>query len=175
VPEVTRVGQRPHAAGPGPYLLAAVVLGVGLGGFVDGIVFHQVLQWHHMVSAADPPVTIDALRLNTLMDGLFHAAAWVVTLAGVVLLWRSAVIAGTRPPFRLLLGGLVVGFAAFNLVEGLVNHHLLGLHHVRDGPDAFVYDAGFLVVSALLFVLGSALVRRASVPRPTGSDQAHQG
>src|SRR5215212_10407320 len=25
-----------------------VVLGLGLGGFVDGIVLHQVLQWHHM-------------------------------------------------------------------------------------------------------------------------------
>jgi uncharacterized membrane protein len=25
-----------------------ILLGVGLGGFVDGILLHQVLQWHHM-------------------------------------------------------------------------------------------------------------------------------
>src|SRR5688500_5971320 len=31
--------------------------GVGVGGFVDGILLHQILQWHHMVSDVDdfPP------------------------------------------------------------------------------------------------------------------------
>lgn len=149
------------SARPGGFLLAAVVLGVGLGGFVDGIVFHQILQWHHMASAADPPVTVDALRLNTLLDGLFHAAAWVVTLTGIILLWRAAAATRTRPATGLLLGGLLTGFAGFNLVEGVVNHHILRLHHVRDGPDALAYDAGFLLVSAILFFVGYALLRRA--------------
>ena len=31
--------------------LGGLLLGVGLGGFVDGIVFHQVLQWHHVLTA----------------------------------------------------------------------------------------------------------------------------
>ena len=31
--------------------LPGIILGVGLGGFVDGIVLHQVLQWHHMLSS----------------------------------------------------------------------------------------------------------------------------
>ena len=150
----------PTSARPAAFVLPAVVLGVGLGAFIDGIVLHQVLQWHHMASAVDPPVTLEALRLNTLLDGGFHAAAWVVTLAGVILLWRAAAITRTGPPSGLLLGGLLTGFAGFNLVEGVVNHLLLGLHHVRDGPDAAAYDAGFLLVSALLFVVGSALVRR---------------
>ena len=30
-------------------LSPGVVLGIGLGGFVDGIVLHQILRWHHMV------------------------------------------------------------------------------------------------------------------------------
>ncbi|MGD9755596.1 MAG: DUF2243 domain-containing protein, partial [Acidimicrobiia bacterium] len=30
----------------GPGLL----IGIGLGGFVDGIVLHQVLQWHHLLT-----------------------------------------------------------------------------------------------------------------------------
>jgi uncharacterized membrane protein len=26
---------------------AGIFLGLGLGGFFDGIVLHQILQWHH--------------------------------------------------------------------------------------------------------------------------------
>ena len=147
-------------ADQGAFVLPAFVLGVGLGAFVDGIVFHQILQWHHMASAAVRPVTIDALRLNTFFDGVFHVGAWLVTLAGAMLLWRAAAISRARPSSGLLLGGLLAGFAAFNLVEGVVNHLLLGLHHVRDGEDAAAYDAAFLLTSALLFVVGSALIRR---------------
>jgi uncharacterized membrane protein len=144
-----------------PFVLPVVLLGIGFGGFVDGIVFHQVLQWHHMASAVEPPLSLEALRLNTVLDGLFHAATWVITLLGAVLLFGAAGIARARPPRGLLLGGLLTGWALFNLVEGIVNHHLLGLHHVREGPDAGLYDAAFLVVSALLFLVGSAVLRRA--------------
>jgi uncharacterized membrane protein len=159
---------------PRPFVLPAVVLGIGLGGFLDGIVLHQLLQWHHMASAVDPPTSVAALERNTLADGLFHVAAWAATLAGVVLLWRAAAIAGGRPPWGVLTGGLLVGFAAFNLVEGVVNHFVLGLHHVREGPDAFAYDAGFLLASALLFVVGSAILRRAvQEPRPRVRVQRH--
>jgi uncharacterized membrane protein len=36
----------------------AIVLGIGLGGFLDGIVLHQILQWHHMLtSTGDYPAT----------------------------------------------------------------------------------------------------------------------
>jgi uncharacterized membrane protein len=28
-----------------------ILLGIGLGGFVDGIVLHQILQWHHMLTS----------------------------------------------------------------------------------------------------------------------------
>ncbi|HKF84656.1 MAG TPA: DUF2243 domain-containing protein [Candidatus Limnocylindrales bacterium] len=146
------------------FLLPAVVLGVGLGGLLDGIVLHQVLQWHHMASAVDPPTSVDALHRNTLADGLFHVVAWLATLAGVVLLWRAAGIARARPSGAILVGGLLVGFAGFNLLEGVVDHLVLGVHHVREGPDAFAYDAAFLLVSAVLFVAGSAIVRRAVGP-----------
>ena len=32
------------------FTLAGILLGVGLGWFVDGIVLHQILQWHHMLT-----------------------------------------------------------------------------------------------------------------------------
>lgn len=34
-----------------PPLLPSLLLGIGFGGFIDGIVLHQILQWHHMLSA----------------------------------------------------------------------------------------------------------------------------
>lgn len=141
-------------------LAAGILLGVGLGGFFDGIVLHQVLQWHHMVSTPVPPDTVADLELNTLADGVFHAATWVVTLAGVLVLLLSGerrVEAGAHRPFG---AGLLIGWGGFNLVEGLVDHHLLGLHHVRPGPDQLAYDLGFLAWGLLMLVAGWALLRR---------------
>jgi len=34
----------------GPVIAAATFLGLGLGGFIDGILLHQLLQWHQMIS-----------------------------------------------------------------------------------------------------------------------------
>ena len=33
-----------------PVVAAGIVLGAGLGGFFDGIVFHQILQVHNMLT-----------------------------------------------------------------------------------------------------------------------------
>jgi len=135
----------------GPGLL----LGIGLGGFVDGILIHQILGWHHMVSSR----TSD-LRLNTVADGLFHAGTWVAVLVGVLWLAR-----GPRPPLRALVGLLLAGWGLFNLVEGLIDHHLLGVHHVRHGPHQLAYDLGFLAVSAVILAAGWLLFRT-SASRP---------
>jgi uncharacterized membrane protein len=35
-----------------PPVAPALLLGIGLGGFVDGIVLHQIRQWYHMLNAA---------------------------------------------------------------------------------------------------------------------------
>lgn len=139
--------------------------GVGLGGFVDGIVLHQLLQWHHLLSATGehPVTTVAGLEVNTLADGFFHLFSWFVVVgASVVTLaqWRQ----GRLPPsWRLHVGGLLVGWGGFNVVEGVVDHQVLGVHHVRDdlgGPLA--WDLGFLAVGALLVLAGWLLVRSGS-------------
>ena len=63
-----------------------MLLGIGLGGFVDGIVLHQILQWHHMLTSEGsyPPDTVAGLETNTLWDGLFHASTWVAVTIGLV-------------------------------------------------------------------------------------------
>jgi len=135
-----------------------VLLGLGLGGFFDGIVLHQILQWHHMLSAHTPPDSLASLELNTLADGLFHAATWVFTLIGVLLIWGGLQNGGSLGWSR-LLGGMLAGWGGFNLAEGLVDHHLLGVHHVRPGPDELLYDVGFLVWGGVMLVAGILLLR----------------
>jgi uncharacterized membrane protein len=140
-------------------IAAAILLGIGLGGLFDGIVLHQILQWHHMVSEPVPPDTVPALELNTLGDGLFHAVSWVVTVAGVFVLATANDARTAAGGGRTLLGGALIGWGLFNVVEGLVDHQLLGLHHVQPGPDALVYDLAFLAWGALMLVTGAVLVR----------------
>ncbi len=144
-----------------PFVVAGTVLGVGLGGFIDGIVLHQILQWHHMLTSGPyPPTTLENLQVNTLWDGLFHAFTWVVTAIGLSLLWRAS-----RNPIgpwstRVLVGCLAIGWGLFNVVEGIVNHYLLGFHHVReDVPNVALWDLAFLAFGVVLIAIGAAVVR----------------
>jgi uncharacterized membrane protein len=144
------------------------VLGLGLGGFIDGIVLHQVLQWHHLLTGdngGEPMDTVAGLEANTLADGLFHLATWVLVAAGMgltVRAWRRGEFA---PPWRAQIGLLLAGWGVFNVVEGLIDHQLLGIHHVRDDLGAPLgWDLAFLGFGLLLIAVGSALVR-GSAPR----------
>jgi uncharacterized membrane protein len=151
--------------------LPGILLGVGLGGFVDGIVLHQVLQWHHMLTSTDsdhiglpfyPADTVAGLKVNTLWDGLFHVLAWVAVLVGLILLYSR--VRGTQPriwSWRALWGWLLAGWGLFDLVEGLVDHQILGIHHVRSGPHQLWYDIGFLIFGAAL-VAGGYLLQRSA-------------
>jgi uncharacterized membrane protein len=138
------------------------VLGIGLGGFADGIALHQLAQWHSMGSAVVPPVTMEAMSRNMVWDGLFHAATWAITVVGVFMLWTAArrgVLASSTP--ATFVGDLLFGWGAFNLVEGLVDHHILEVHHVRDLPAHVpLYDWLFLAVGGLgLLLVGWRLQR----------------
>lgn len=147
-------GTRPSGAGP-------VLLGLGLGAFVDGIVMHQILQWHHLVSGHAPMTTVAGLELNTLADGFFQAAALLLVAGGVLVLlahWRQ----GRLAPSWSRLGGLVVvGLGLFNVADSVVNHWLLGTHHVRDDMGApLFWDIGFFVLSVAVTGIGWLLARR---------------
>ena len=57
-----------------PTPLPSFLMGLGFGGFVDGIVLHEILQWHHMISGTEPTDTVAGLELNVIADGFFHVA-----------------------------------------------------------------------------------------------------
>lgn len=90
---------------PRSLTLPGIVLGVGLGGFVDGILLHQILQWHHMLTSTDsdrvgvdyyPQNTVHGLEINTVWDGLFHTFTWLAVLIGLALLYYRVTSARQR-------------------------------------------------------------------------------
>jgi uncharacterized membrane protein len=132
-----------------------------MGGFLDGIVLHQIVHWHNMGSAVLRPDTLEAMKQNMVWDGYFHAGTWLITLAGIVLLWRDSLRGRVVPGARALAGQMLLGFGLFNLVEGIIDHHLLELHHVRDLPvHVPLYDWIFLAVGGMgMIALGWLLTR----------------
>jgi len=140
------------------------LIGIGLGGFIDGIVLHQILQWHHMISHQTSVDTVVGLEQNTFWDGLFHAAAWVAVAAGIALLWHRCRDDSRPLASRTLWGWALFGWGLFNVLEGVVNHHILGVHHVRDDLGAPLgWDLGFLALGLLLMLGGYALQRSTPV------------
>ena len=146
--------------GQPPSKVSGLLYGLGLGGFVDGIVLHQILQWHHMVSDVSryPMNTIAGLEVNTLADGFFHLATWILVLAAsiaAITAWRQGRLA---PNWSFHFGLVLTGWGIFNVVEGLIDHQILDVHHVRDdlgGPLS--WDIGFLIFGVLLIVGGWTL------------------
>lgn len=141
---------------------AGILFGLGLGGFFDGIVLHQVLQWHHMLSSWYPVNTIENLELNTFWDGIFHSATYLFVVAALFVLWRAAKRKHLYWSTKLLVGSMLIGFGLFNTVEGFINHHLLGVHHVNElvPSDRWVYwDVGFILWGVTMIGVGWWLLR----------------
>jgi uncharacterized membrane protein len=111
--------------------------------------------------ASTPMTTLAGLEANTLADGVFHVGSWLLTLAGVVttlVAWRQGRIA---PSWSFQIGLVLAGWGLFDLVEGIVDHQLLGVHHVRDDLGSpLSWDLGFLAFGAVLVAGGWLLHRR---------------
>ena len=110
-----------------------------------------------LTSAGYLPDSVANLQVNTLADGAFHAAT--LRVHG----WRPArpMAGATRAAWSrgrmVSAGGDDHGMGIFNVVEGIINHYLLGIHHVRDDVPAeqkLLWDLGFLLWG-LLMLAGS--------------------
>ena len=147
-----------------PLVWAGVVLGTGFGGLADGIVLHSILGWHHLICAGASvycqPDSVEQLKLENTQDGYFDLALWLVLLAGTALLFRAARYAGAAARARVLYGSMLAGCVVFNVLEGLIDHQILGIHHVIPGsPHQFLFDMLFLANGAVFFMVGAWLIR----------------
>jgi uncharacterized membrane protein len=143
--------------------LAACVIGFALGGFFDGILLHQVLQWHHFLSLAGGEAWRD-IRMQIMADGLFHVAVYAIALLGLGLLWRARGGLGGAWGMR-LLGWALLGFGVWQVVDVVGFHWIVGIHRIRvDVPNPLAWDIGWLAVIGLPPLLAGAWLLR----RPEG-------
>jgi uncharacterized membrane protein len=143
-----------------PLIIAAMLLGLGQAGFFDGIVFHQLLQWHHMFTNVESSNTVSGLELNTLGDGLFHLVDWLFTLAGLVALWITVRRDDVDKSTSVFIGAFCIGAGMFNIIEGILSHHLLQIHHVKPGIHQLAWDLGFIGAGILSAVIGWLILNR---------------
>lgn len=151
-----------------PLISAGILLGIGLGGFVDGIVFHQILQLHNMLSNVYFPNTVVNIEVNMFWDGVFHAFTWVMTVAGLAVLWKAIKKDDVLKSGSALFGAMLLGFGIFNFVEGIIDHLVLQIHHVIQRGSSqlqFSSDLLFLLSGIILITLGFYLVKKHSSVR----------
>ncbi|MBW4574310.1 MAG: DUF2243 domain-containing protein [Aphanothece sp. CMT-3BRIN-NPC111] len=140
-------------------IASAILLGMGIAGLFDGIVLHKILQWHHMLSSVRPPTNGTNLDLNQLWDNFFLAGVYTVIGVGIVLLWLASQRSNILSSSKIFSGCLAIGWGCFNVIEGLINHEILGIHHVKSGPNELAWDLGFLAVNAVIIAIGWIALR----------------
>jgi uncharacterized membrane protein len=132
--------------GRGSWVGWAIALGVALGGFFDGILLHQILQWHHLLSLVSG---VESLREQVLWDGYFHALMYVIAAVALWALWRRRVqmTGATRP----MVGALLIGFGLWHVIDSLLSHWLLGIHRIRvDSANPLAWDLLWFAVFGLV-------------------------
>jgi uncharacterized membrane protein len=170
----TRRFNAPKGTLGNPLIRAGLVLGMGFGGLADGIILHQILGWHHLVcySLDCRPISVEQLQIENTQDGFFHLGLWLVLLVGTAMLFHAARHSGPAWSGRVLLGSMLSGCGLFNFVEGLVNHQILGIHHVLPGdPHQTLFDMLYLGNGLMFFIIGMRLIQspRNSANWPTPS------
>lgn len=144
-----------HPAPPRRLRWAGFWLGFALGGFFDGILLHQVLQWHHLLSNVQAAALRD-LRAQMLADGLFHVLMYFIAAWALVLLWRGREGFARGDAGRVLWGQALIGFGVWHIVDSVVSHWITGIHRIRvDAPNPLFWDLlWFVVFGVLPLVLG---------------------
>lgn len=138
------------------------LLGFAFGGFFDGILLHQVLQWHHLLSAVESEAVRD-LRVQILADGLFHVVMYVVAAVGLWLLWAARREIAAPSSGRILLAGLLIGFGAWHVADAVLAHWMTGIHRIRMGTaHPLAWDLGWMFVFGIIpIAIGLSLRRNA--------------
>lgn len=148
--------------------IGGFLLGISLGGLFDGILLHQVLQWHHLLSLVESQPVQD-LRTQILADGLFHLLMYVIACVGLWLLWSGRSADASAPPLR-LIAITVLGFGIWQFLDVVVFHWIARIHRIRlDVDNPLAWDIGWLIVFGLPAVIaGCWLLARARKEPPSG-------
>ena len=144
-----------------PLVTSGVFMGIGLGGFFDGILFHQLMQVHNMLSAKFPKTSIANMEINMFWDGLFHTLTYTMTLVGLGLLWKVGKRSDVPWSGKTFMGAMFLGWGLFNFVEGIIDHHILQIHHVVESHGLSAFDYAFVASGVILIFAGWMMMRSA--------------
>lgn len=128
--------------------VSGVLFGVGLAGFIDETVFHQLLHWHKFYDGSTP-------ELGLVSDGIFHAFGWLASVAALLLL--AQLFRHHAVQWRRWWGAVLIGTGAFNLYDGTVQHKLLRLHQIRYNVDLLPYDLTWNISASVVIAIGVAM------------------
>lgn len=142
----------------GIFRWSGYLLGFGLGGFFDGILLHQILQWHHLLSLVEG---VEDIRSQILFDGLFHALMYLLVAAGLAMLTRSRIVLAEAGAGRLLLANALIGFGFWHVLDNVLSHWVLGIHRIKlDSPNPLLWDLIWFAAFGLVPIALGLLARR---------------
>lgn len=143
------------------------LLGIALGGFFDGILLHQILQWHHLLSNVN---AVQDMRMQIMADGLFHALMYVIAAIALVQLWRARSATSQAGAGKMLWGYALVGFGVWHIADSVLSHWLLGIHRIKDdSPNPLLWDLlWFVVFGVLPLLMGWRVLRQPGTPSGGG-------
>lgn len=144
---------------------SGILFGLGLVGFIDEVVFHQLLHWHHFYDKS----TTD---IGLVSDGLFHAFSWFATIAASFLL--ADLHRKQAYWFKRWLGGVFLGGGVFQLYDGTIQHKLMTLHQIRYVDNVFVYDWIWNILAIIMIIIGATLIVRTRSTQHHGETVAHE-
>lgn len=132
-------------------LWSGVLVGVGIAAFLDEVLFHQLLQWHHFYDKSTRTIGI-------ISDGLFHAFGWFASVSGLFLLADLKSRRGWWS--KRWIGGILLGSGAFQLYDGTIQHKWMRIHQIRYVENVIIYDIVWNAIALLLVIGGAVLVYR---------------
>ncbi len=130
-------------------LWSGMLFGLGLIAFVDEVVFHQLLHWHHFYDKS-------TTSMGLISDGLFHAFSWFATVGGLFMLADLRRREAWLP--RRWWAGVFLGAGGFQLYDGIIQHKIMRLHQIRYHVDILPYDVVWNMASVILIVIGLFLL-----------------
>jgi uncharacterized membrane protein len=141
------------AASPSSLKWPGFLLGFSLGGFYDGILLHQILQWHHLLSNVN---AVQDMRMQVMADGLFHALMYVIAAVALMKLWRSRAAANEPGASGRLWGYALIGFGVWHIADSVFSHWITGIHRIKiESPDPLLWDLiWFFVFGVLPAIIG---------------------
>jgi uncharacterized membrane protein len=141
-------------------LLAGGVIGIALGGLFDGILLHQILQWHHFLSLV-PGEALRDIKNQIIADGVFHVLMYVIAAVGLWMLWRARGDLVGGGSGRRLLASVLLGFGIWQVIDVVVFHWIARIHRIRvDVAEPLPWDIGWMLVFGAPALLAGWLILR---------------